>query len=162
MAVSFLYDLDSNAGGTILAPLGSTQPALQINQNTPDYPALGIYSTASGAPIKVTTINSSVDFDSVGASTVPAVDIRSGATVYPALTIGKTVNSGITQAALKFLGTSVASGAIMEFAGGFISVASIIFSTGIADFAIPVVVGAGKVRYIPLVQGADIVGGAAF
>lgn len=161
--MAFIYDLDNEGGGQILSDSDTTQATLTLNSRAAGYPALSILSTASGAPIKATVINSSIDIDSVAASVVPAVDIRSGATIYPALTIGRTVNSSITQAALRFLGTSTASAALMQFSGGFISLTSINYVAGglLSDYALPVVVG-GEVRYIPLVQGSALLGGAKF
>lgn len=157
-----IYDLDGEGGGAILSDSNTVQPALQVNSNAAGYPAIGIYSTASGSPIKATVINSSVDIDSVAASVVAAVDIRSGASAYPAITIGKTINGSATQAALNFLGTSVASGAVMRFEGSFISLTSVVLTTvANTDYALPVVVG-GELRYIPLFKGAALIGGAAF
>lgn len=160
--MSTIYDLDNAGGGKIIGKGDNTAPALEVDSFAAGYPAVSILSTASGAPIKVTVIDSAIDIDSVAASSVPAVDIRSGATTVGALQIGRTVNGGITIAALQFLGTSVASGAIMGFAGGFISCTSIEFTNAAQfDYALPIVVG-GEIRYIPLCQGAAIDGGAAF
>jgi hypothetical protein len=163
---NMIYDLDSRDGGKIIAQTGDTlgTGALKVDCLEAGKTAISILSTASGAPIKVTVINSAIDIDTVAASTVPGIDVRSGATIYPAITIGRTVNSALTQAAMKFLGTSVASAALMEFAGGFISLTSINYVAGgmNTDYALPVVVGTGEVRYIPLVKGAALLGGATF
>ena len=157
-----IYDLDNEGGGQILADSNTAQAALQINNNAAGQPAISILSTASGAPIQITTINSAVDIDSVAASVVPAVDIRSGATGYPALSIGRTVNGSISVAALRFLGTSVASGALIQFDGGFISCTSTVLTTvANTDYCLVVQVGL-ETRYLPLFKGAAIIGGAAF
>lgn len=157
-----IYDLDNEGGGQILADSNTTQAALQINNNAAGQPAISILSTASGSPIKITTINSSVDIDSVAASVVAAVDIRSGATSYPALTIGRTAVGVMTVAPLQFLGTSVASGALMQFDGGFISCLSVVLTTvANIDYVIPVQVGL-ETRYISLLKGAGIVTPGSF
>lgn len=95
-------------------------------------------------------------------ATYPALQLKTSAAAGNALVVGKTANSSLTVASLKFLGTSAASAAIMQFAGGMISCTSILFTSAANfDYAIPVVVG-GEVRYIPLCTGAAISGGAAF
>lgn len=160
-----IYDLDNKGGGKIIGETTDSLDtgALQVSSFVPGKTAISILSTASGAPIKVTTFGSSIDIDSVAGAGVVAVDIRSGATIQPALLVGRTVKGGMTIAALDFLGTSVASGALMRFQGGFISLTSINYIAGgmNTDYAIPVAVG-GEVRYIPLVAGAALLGGAAF
>ena len=157
-----IYDLDAEGGGQILTDSDSAAPALKINSNAAGQPALSILSTASGAPIQITTINSSVDIDSVAASTVPAVDIRSGASAYPALTIGRTAVGVMTVAPLQFLGTSIASGALMQFDGGFISCLSVVLTTvANIDYVVPVQVGL-QTRYIPVLKAAGIVTPGAF
>lgn len=160
--MSTIYDLDNTGGGQILGNSDNTAPALKLDSSAAGYPALSILSTASGAPIKATVINSSIDIDSVAASVVPAVDVRSGATIYPAVSFGRTVNGSSTIGYVQFLGTSVASGAIMNFAGGFISLTSVVLTTvANTDYAIPVQVGL-EVRYIPVFKAAALIGGAAF
>ena len=90
------------------------------------------------------------------------VQFKSKSTTIPALSIGKTINGSATYAALNFLGTSVASGALMRFEGSFISLTSVVLTTvANTDYAIPVVVG-GELRYIPLFKGAALIGGATF
>lgn len=195
--MSMIYDLDNEGGGAILSDSNTTQPALQVNSNAPGYPAVGIYSTASGAPIHAKTFGVSCKVESTLTGAVPALEVnsyapgqsalniastasgypidvtainatygarfRSTVTAGTAVIIGKTVRGGPTIGALKFLGTSVASGAIMEFAGGFISCTSITIVSGgmTTDYAIPVSLN-GVVRYIPLVQAGAIAEGAAF
>lgn len=158
----FIYDLDNEGGGQILADSDTAQAALKVNNNAAGQPALAIQSTASGAAVAISAIQGiGLDVDAKDANAV-AGDFRSNATAGNAVVIGKTVNSSITLASLKFLGTSVASAALMQFAGGFISLTSIVLTTvANFDYALPVVVG-GEVRYIPLIGGGGIVGGAAF
>lgn len=157
-----IYDLDNEGGLEIIGGSANTQAALKINNNAAGYSALSVLSTASGAAVQISGIQGiGLDVDAKDATAV-AGDFRSNATAGNAVIIGKTVNSSITVASLKFLGTSVASAAIMQFAGGFISCTSIILtSVAHTDYALPVVVG-GEVRYIPLVKGAALIGGAAF
>lgn len=132
--------------------LTAVKPALEVNSYAPGYDALSILSTASGYPLSVSAINATY-----GAKFV------STATVGNAVIIGRTVNGCVSIAPLKFLGTSGASLALMQFAGGFISLVSINYVAGglLSDYALPVVVG-GEQRYIPLLQGAALLGGAAF
>lgn len=158
----FIYDLDNEYGGIILGDADSTAPTLSINSNAAGQPAIAALSTASGSVVKVTAISGpGIDADSVS-TTQAAGDFRSAASIGPALIVGRTVAGASTIGALQFLGTSVASGAIMNFAGGFISCTSVIL-TSVAnfDYAIPVQVGV-EMRYIPVVKGAGIIGGAAF
>lgn len=95
-------------------------------------------------------------------TTQAAFTVKSGATTAPALTVGRTVNGTQTVAGLRLQGSSVASGALIEFQGGFVSCTSVVLTTvANTDYMIPVQVGA-ETRYIPLFKGAAIVGGAAF
>jgi hypothetical protein len=155
--MAFIYDLDNEHGGAILADTDTGAPALQVNSNAAGYPAIACYSTASGSVIKATALSGpAFDGDSVS-TTEPAADFRSGATIGPALIVGRTVNGSPTIGAVQFLGTSVASGAIMEFKGGFISCTSVLMTSAKhTDYAIPVSIN-GVQRYIVLwdqVEGA--------
>lgn len=86
--------------------------------------------------------------------------------VQPAIIVGRT-GVGLTSVApLRVLGTSLASGAVLGFAGGFISVTSILgfAATGAAlgaDYVLPVEVG-GVMRGIPLVSLISLPGAATF
>ncbi len=96
------------------------------------------------------------------AGAVPAIQATTNNATNPALVIGRTVNGSATIGYLQFLGTSVASGAIMNFAGGFISTTSVVLTTvANTDYAIPVQVGL-EVRYIPLFKAAALIGAATF
>lgn len=102
-------------------------------------------------------------FGDGGEDTTGVVQFKSAAATTPALTVGRTVAGNLTSAAMKFLGSSIASGALMQFDGGFISCTSVVLSTvANIDYMLPVVVGPGNVRYIPLVKAAGIIGGATF
>ena len=152
-----IYDLDNEYGGVILADSDSTGPALQVNSNAAGQSALAILSTASGSPMIIRAVQAG------NASIVPnATLIQSTATTSPAVTFGRTVNGGATIGVVQFAGTSVASGAIMGFKGGFVSCTSIVL-TSVAnfDYVLPVEVN-GVVRYIPLVGAAGVIGGATF
>lgn len=97
-----------------------------------------------------------------GEDTAGVLRVSTAANTIPAITIGRSVNGSVSQAALKFEGTSLASGALMQFAGGFISLTSVVLtSVANTDYAIPVVVG-GEQRYIPLFKAAALIGGATF
>lgn len=98
------------------------------------------------------------DADTVNA----ALTLKSGATTASALSVGRTVLGTQTVAALKIEGSSLASGALVHFAGGFISLTSIVLTTvANTDYAIPVQVGL-ETRYIPTFKAAALIGGAAF
>ena len=97
-----------------------------------------------------------------GEDSAGVVVFKTASTTIPALSVGRTLNGSATYAALNFLGTSVASGALMRFEGSFISLTSVVLTTvANTDYALPVVVG-GELRYIPLFKGAALIGGAAF
>ena len=159
--MAFIYDLDNEGGGQILADLGTAAPALQINNNDAGYQALAIQSTASGAAVKVSGIQGiGIDADAVDANAV-AGDFRSNATGGTALVVGRTVRGGITVAPFKVLGPiSTASAALIEFAGGFISCESVALTAANTDYILPVSVN-GAMRGIPLVDLSEI-GGTAF
>lgn len=168
-----IYDLDNEYGGVILGDSDCAAPSLSVNSNAPGQPALAVLSTASGAAVKVTGIDvagidvdngaNAIGIDADSSSTTnPAGDFRSSATVGPALIVGRTVNSSSTIAALRILGSSVASAALIEFKGGFISCTSVILTSAAnTDYVIPVSIN-GAVRYIPCFAGAAVQGGAAF
>ena len=86
--------------------------------------------------------------------------------VVPAFVVGRTAAGLTSVAPLRVLGTSLASGAVMGFAGGMISVTSIlgIGATGAAlgfDYVLPIEVG-GVIRGIPLTSLISLPGAAAF
>jgi dolichol kinase len=88
--------------------------------------------------------------------------IKTAHATTPALSVGRSINGSATVAAVQFLGTSVASGAILGFGGGFISLTSVVLTTvANTDYAIPVQVGL-QMRYIPLFKAAALIGGATF
>ena len=161
--MSFIYDLDNEGGGQILSDSDTAAPALQINSNGAGYPAISILSTASGSAVAVSGIQGDAITATAKDSTAVAGRFVSNATIGNAVVVGRTVNGCVSIAPLKFLGTSGASLALMQFAGGFISCTSINYVAGglLSDYAIPVVVG-GEQRYIPLVQGGAVLGGAKF
>jgi hypothetical protein len=160
--MAFIYDLDNEGGGQILSDSNTTAPAVQINSNGAGYPAISILSTASGSAIAVSGIKGDAITATAKDANAIAGNFLSNATIGNAVVIGRTVNGCVSIAPLKFLGTSGASTALMQFAGGFISLTSLVL-TSVAnfDYALPVVVG-GEQRYIPLIKGAGLIGGAAF
>ncbi len=161
--MGFIYDLDNEGGGQILGDSDTTQPALTINNNGAGQPALSILSTASGSAVAVSGIQGDAINAQAKDSTAVAGRFLSTATIGNAVVIGRSVNGCVSIAPLKFLGTSAASTALIQFAGGFISLTSINYIAGglLSDYAIPVVVG-GEQRYIPLLQGGALLGGAKF
>ena len=160
--MAFIYDLDNEGGGTILADSNTVAPALKINSNAAGYPALAIQSTASGAAVQVSGIQGiGIDADAKDANAV-AGDFRSLATTGRAVIVGRTVAGSPTIAPMQFLHPSCASAAVMEFGGGFISCTSIdIVTAANSDYVLPVSLN-GVVRYIPLVNSTAIQSGAAF
>jgi hypothetical protein len=99
-------------------------------------------------------------------ATTGVVQFTSAATIIPAFFVNKTVNGSPTIAALRVAGTSTASGAVIGFGGGMISVTSIlgIAATGAGigfDYVLPVEVN-GILRGIPLTSLASLPGAAAF
>ena len=144
-----IYDLDNEGGGAIISDSDTAAPAVQFTSRAAGYPAVGIYSTVSGYPIDISALGLPSRFRSTTAGA-------------PAVLIDHTVNSSQTVARLRFAGTSVASGALVEFQGGFISCTSVVLtSVANTDYCIPVQVGL-ETRYIPVFKAAAIVGGAAF
>ncbi len=80
----------------------------------------------------------------------------------PALNLARTGAGSQTIGILRLGGSSMASAALVEFQGGFISATSVVLTTvANTDYVIPVQVGL-ETRYIPLFKAAAIVGGAAF
>lgn len=161
--MSFIYDLDNENGGQILSDSDTTAPALKVDSKAAGYPAISVISTPSTSAVIVSGIQGNAIAATAKDSNGAAGYFLSNATIGNAVVIGRTVKGCVSIAPLKFLGTSGASLALMQFAGGFISCTSINYVAGglLSDYAIPVVVG-GEQRYIPLVQGAAVLGGAAF
>lgn len=92
----------------------------------------------------------------------PALTLKSGVASQAALSVGRSVAGSQTVSALNIEGSSLASGALVNFAGGFVSLTSVIFTSAAHfDYAIPVQVGL-ETRYIPVVKGTGLSGGAAF
>lgn len=84
------------------------------------------------------------------------------ANAVPALVIARSGIGSSTIAAFQVAGSSMASGALIGFTGGFISATSIVLTTvANVDYVIPVQVGL-QVRYLPLFKAAAVVGAAAF
>ena len=146
--MAFIYDLDNENGGAILADSNTTAPALQVNSNAAGYPGIASYSTASGYPIEVKSFNQPVSF-------------KSTMTVKRAFEVGRTVNGTASVAPILLTGASAASGAIIGFSG-CISLTSVVLTTvANTDYAIPVEIN-GEARYIPVFKAAALVGAAAF
>jgi hypothetical protein len=80
----------------------------------------------------------------------------------PALIVGRSGAGSQTIGILRVNGSSMASGALLEFKGGFISTTSVVLTTvANTDYAIPVQIGL-ETRYIPVFKAAAIIGAAAF
>ena len=80
----------------------------------------------------------------------------------PALVLRRTAAGSQTIGILRIAGSSMASGALIEFGGGFISTTSVVLTTvANTDYVLPVQVGL-ETRYIPLFKAAAVIGGAAF
>lgn len=80
----------------------------------------------------------------------------------PALVVARSGAGSATIAGFQIAGSSMASGALLGFTGGFISVTSVILTTvAHIDYVIPVQVGL-EVRYLPVFKAAGVIGAAAF
>ncbi len=159
--MAMIYDLSNEYGGVILSDSGTGNPAFQVNSNDAGQPALAILSTVSANPIIVRQVQAG------NASVVPTGSLfQSAATNAHAITLGKTVTGSPTISALNLTHPSVASGALMNFGGGFISVTSVLgtAATGAAiafDYIIPVSLN-GVMRGIPVTSLVSLTGAAAF
>ena len=100
--------------------------------------------------------------DILGDDSQPALAIKNTSTGQ-----ALSLNGGVgnqTVAPLRLFGNSMASGAMIEFAGkgAFISITSTVLTTvANTDYAIPVQVGT-ETRYIPVYKAAALIGGAVF
>lgn len=95
-------------------------------------------------------------------ATKGVVNITTAGAAVPALIVGRTAAGSQTIATLQIAGSSLASGALIGFQGGFISCTSVILTTvAHTDYCIPVQVGL-ETRYIPVFKAAAVIGGAAF
>jgi hypothetical protein len=102
-----------------------------------------------------------------GEKSTGTLEVKSGAAGTPALSLSRTVAGSQTVASLMIRGSSVASGALISFGGGFISVTSIlgIAATGAAlgfSKVLPVADANGNMYGIPLTSLASLTGAAAF
>ena len=96
-----------------------------------------------------------------GESTDGVFKVTTAANTIPALAVGRTVAGNASQAAFKLLSASVASGALMGFPNGAISITSILVASAAHfDYAIPVEIN-GEARYIPVIKAGGLVGAAA-
>ena len=132
--MAFIYDLDNEYGGYILADADSKQAALQVDNNSAN-PAIAVYSTASGAPLHIRTVQTPPLF-------------QAGVTNSSAINIGSAVIGNETTCPMVFANLSLASCPLIDFGGNFVSAASIEapdFTTGQAQKWI--VVRAGSVNY---------------
>ena len=105
------------------------------------------------------TYGASITGDTTAA---PALTVKNGAAANPVISIARNAAGSQTIGLMKLGGSSLASGALMEFGGGFISCTSVVLTTvANTDYCIPVQVGL-ETRYIPTFKAAAIIGGAAF
>lgn len=96
-----------------------------------------------------------------GGETNGVVQFKTAGAV-PALVIGRTAAGSQTIGMLKITGSSMASGALIEIGGGFISTTSVVLTTvANTDYVIPVQIGL-ETRYIPVFKAAAVIGAAAF
>lgn len=96
-----------------------------------------------------------------GEDSVGVLHVKTAGAI-PAITAGRSAVGSQTVGILRVEGSSMASGALMEFRGGFISVTSVVLTTvANTDYVIPVQVGL-ETRYIPVFKAAAVIGGAAF
>lgn len=97
-----------------------------------------------------------------GEKSTGVLEVKSASAAIPSLQVSRTTNGNASQAPFKIAGSSVASGALMGFGGGFISLTSVVLTTvANTDYAIPVEIN-GEARYIPVFKAAALVGAAAF
>lgn len=97
-----------------------------------------------------------------GEDTNGVLQVSTAGAAIPALDVKRTAAGSQTIGLLRIEGSSLASGALMEFKGGFVSVTSILLSSAAhVDYVIPIQVGL-ETRYIPVWKGTGLVGGAAF
>lgn len=93
-------------------------------------------------------------------STDGVFKVTSASASIPAFSVGRTVTGNASQAAFKVLGASTASGALMGFPSGCISITSILTTSAAHfDYVIPVEIN-GEARYIPVIKGAGLFGAA--
>lgn len=96
-----------------------------------------------------------------GGETNGVLQVKTAGAV-PALVVGRTAAGSQTIGILRIAGSSMASGALVEFTGGYISTTSVVLTTvANTDYAIPVQIGL-ETRYIPVFKAAAIIGAAAF
>jgi hypothetical protein len=96
-----------------------------------------------------------------GEDSVGVLHVKTAA-AKPAVHASRSAVGSQTIGILALGGSSMASGAIVEFKGGFISCTSVVLtSVANSDYVIPVQVGL-ETRYIPVFKAAAIVGGATF
>ena len=148
--MAFIYDLDNEYGGYIIADSDSKQPALQVDNKSAN-PAIAIYSTASGFPLHIRTIQTAPKFEA-------------SATYSNALDIGSAIIGNETAAPLAFSNISMASVPVIDFGGNYISSASVggvkaMEALGTAEKW--VIVRAGNVNYgMPLFGLSTAISGA--
>ena len=102
-----------------------------------------------------------------GEDAVGVLHVKTGAANIPAVRVGRSIAGSQSVAAITIDGSSLASGALINFGGGFISVTSIlgIGATGAAlgfSKVLPVADATGNVYGIPLTSLASLTGAAAF
>lgn len=102
-----------------------------------------------------------------GEKSTGVLEVKTAAAGTPAIAVSRTVAGSQSVAALRINGSSVASGALISFGGGFISVTSIlgIAATGAAigfSKVLPVSDANGNMYGIPLTSLASLPGAAAF
>lgn len=117
------------------------------------------YDLASEGGMKV--------FGDGGEDAAGVAQFKTAAANIPAVLVARTVAGSQSIAALQVAGSSTASGALISFGGGFISVTSIlgIGATGAAlgfSKVLPVADATGNIYGIPLTSLASLTGAAAF
>lgn len=102
-----------------------------------------------------------------GEDAVGVLNVKTAGAAIPAIHVGRSVAGSQTVAALTIDGSSLASGALINFGGGFISVTSILgigaTGAGIAfSKVLPIADATGNIYGIPLTSLASLTGAAAF
>lgn len=144
--MSNLLNLQAETGADLLAD--DAQPALTIGNS----------GTGPGLQVRGLVLTSTASIDAIQTA---SITYTGGAT---GLTITRNPVGNMSIGVLRIIGNSIASGAMLEFAGkgAFASITSVVLTTvANTDYAIRVQVGL-ETRWIPLFKDAAIIGAAAF
>ncbi len=90
--MAFIYDLDNEYGGYIIADDNSKQSALQVN-NLSAHPAIAVYSTASGRPLDISVISAGVKVEGKSGAGQPALEVESYEASKPPIAVYSTASA---------------------------------------------------------------------